>query len=138
MDIEVGLATKEDKEILEKRIDCYLSHNFTVVARDREKIVGTLQWYVKEDPNAGVAEFEEVHVLEDYRGNKIGSMLVDFAIQSVRDYFEKNGLKPRKIYLFVSNEIAMKLYEKHGFKKVCDAGFLFWDNDREILYTLDL
>jgi hypothetical protein len=59
-------------------------------------------------------------------------------VQSVRSYFEKNGIKPKRIYLFVSSEAAMKMYEKQGFKKVCDAGCLLWDKTREFLYALDL
>jgi hypothetical protein len=79
-DIKVELATLQDKdqlleyfkhynskEILEKRVDCYLTHNFTVVAKGGEKIIGTLQWCVKEDSNHGLVEFEEIHVLENYR-----------------------------------------------------------------------
>jgi shikimate kinase len=58
------LATKEDRprllryfahygveEVLTHRVDCYTSHNVTVVAKDKDEIVGTLQWHVKEDPN---------------------------------------------------------------------------------------
>ena len=96
-DIKITLATSEDrrqlskhfehykiKKIIENRLDCYLSHNFTVVAKDKRKIVGVLQWYIKEDPRAGVVEFEEVHFSEEYRGKGIGSLLMKFAIQSVK------------------------------------------------------
>lgn len=89
-DIKILQASKKDRKqllswfkhykvrsIAQNRTDCYLSHNFTIVAKDKEKIVGTLQWSVKEDPNAGVAEFEEVHVLENYRGRGIGSSIVN-------------------------------------------------------------
>jgi len=105
-DIKVIRASNEDrtpllkffrhykiKEIAQNRVDCYLSHNFTVIAKDKEKIVGILQWYVKEDPNAGVVEFEEVNVLEDYRGRGIGSLIVKSAIQSVKSYFAKINIK---------------------------------------------
>lgn len=77
--IEVSLATEEDRqqllehfkhylnqEIIEKRVDCYLYHNFTVVAKDKDRVVGVVQWYVKENPRDGIVEFEEVHILEQY------------------------------------------------------------------------
>jgi hypothetical protein len=62
--IKVGLATEKDKKQLiehfryykklaEKRADCYIKHNFTIVAKDKEKIIGVLQWYIKEAPKAG-------------------------------------------------------------------------------------
>jgi len=152
-DIKITLATKKDKkqlleyfkhykveEIIKKRIDSYLSHNFTVVAKDQDKIVGILQWYIKENPQAGVVEFEEVHVLDNYRGRGIGSSIVKFAIQSVRDYFKKIDINPRKIFLFVSkdNKAARALYEKYGFKFISEVDDLFLDSEIESFYSLNL
>jgi len=152
-DIKITLATEKDKkqlleyfkhykveEIIKKRIDSYLSHNFTVIAKDQDKIVGILQWYIKENPQAGVVEFEEVHVLDNYRGRGIGSSIVKFAIQSVRDYFKKIDINPRKIFLFVSKDhkAARALYEKYGFKFISDVDNLFSDNEIESFYSLNL
>jgi len=123
-----------------KRIDCYTSHNFTVIAKDKNKIVRVLQWYAKEEPRHGLAEFEEVFVLDKYRGKGIGFRIVEFAIKSVKDHFKKLNFKARKIFLFVGkkNLAARKLYEKYGFKSAAKAGNLFNDNTDELLYTLDL
>lgn len=151
--IKIALATKEDKnqllkyfehykikEIIENRIDCYLSHNFTVVAKDDNQVVGVLQWYIKEDPKAGVVEFEEVHVSKKYRGKGIGSLIIKFAIQSVKNYFKKIKVRPRKIFLFVgkNNEVARALYEKQRFKLISEVGNLFSDKEIECFYSLDL
>jgi len=150
-DIKVIRASKKDKEqllgwfkhykvkgIAQNRVDCYLSHNFTVIAKDKEKIVGILQWSVKENPNAGVVEFEEVVILENYRGKGIGSLIVKQAIQSVKSYFAKIDIKPRRIFLFVDkeNKAARGLYEKHGFKFVAELGDLFSDTGAELFYCL--
>lgn len=150
-DIKIVLATKKDaKQLLEffrhykaegvikKRIDCYLSHNFTVVAKDKKKIIGILQWHVKEDPRAGVAEFEEIFVSQNYRGGGIGSALIKYAVQSVKDYFVKIKIKPRRIFLFVGkeNEIGRILYEKNGFKFVVETGDLFSNDKIELFYCL--
>jgi ribosomal protein S18 acetylase RimI-like enzyme len=88
-----------------------------VVAKDKDRIVGVVQWYVKENPTEGIVEFEEVHVLESYRGQGIGTMLVELAVQSVKDHFDRIGLKPRKIFLFTDKEnpVARALFEKCGF-----------------------
>lgn len=153
INIKITLATEKDKkqllkyfkhykvkEIIEKRVDSYLSHNFTVTAKDKDKVIGILQWHVKENPQAGVVEFEEVHVLDSYRGKGIGSSIVKFAIQSVKDYFKNININARKIFLFVSknNKIARALYEKHGFKLISQAGNLFSNNEIELFYLLDL
>jgi len=150
---KITLATEKDKkqlleyfkhykveEVIKKRIDSYLFHNFTVVAKDEDKIVGILQWYIKENPQAGVVEFEEVHVLDKYRERGIGSSIVKFAIQSVRDYFKKININPRKIFLFVSknNNAARVLYEKHGFKFISEINDLFLDDEIELFCSLDL
>ena len=76
-EIKYSMAKKKDKNqllkwfshygsrgIVKRRVDCYLSHNFTVVAKDKEKIVGVLQWYPKEHPKDGIAEIEEVFISE--------------------------------------------------------------------------
>ncbi|MDD4893559.1 MAG: GNAT family N-acetyltransferase [Candidatus Rickettsiella isopodorum] len=149
--IKITLAKKRDRKklseffkhyrvssLIKNRTDCFLTHNFTVVAKDKEKIVGVIQWSVKEDPKAGVAEFEELYVLEDYRELGIGSLLLEFAIQSVKKYFLKIRVKPRKIHLFVSesNMKARALYEKLGFKNVASVGTLFADKETELFYCL--
>ena len=128
------------KEFTQKRVECYLTHNFTIVAKDEDTIVGMLQWHVKEDPDDGLAEFEEVHVLKDHRGKGIGTKMVKYAIQSVKKYFKKLGFKPRKIFLFAGkdNKAGRALYEKQGFKYVADVGNLFHDDEVELFYTLDL
>lgn len=152
-DIKAIQASKKDSEQLlgffrhynnktvgQNRVECYLSHNFTIVAKDRNKIVGILQWHVKEDPNAGTVEFEEIFILERYRGKGVGPVLIEYAIQSVKAYFTNLKIKPRKIFLFVAekNKAARKLYQKHGFKLLADVGNLFSDTETELLYCLNL
>jgi len=149
--IKVGLAGKKDakqlsgvfkhyksKSAIKKRVDCYLCHNFTIVAKDKEKIAGILQWRVKEDPTAGVAEFEEIFVLENYRGKGVGSALIKYGVQSVRDYFKKIKIKPRKIFLFVGeeNKTARTLYKKNDFKFISAVGNLFSNARPELFYCL--
>ena len=130
----------KNKEFTRKRIECYLTHNFTIVAKDDEKIIGMLQWHVKEDPDDGLAEFEEVHVMEAYRRQGIASKMIKLAIQSVKKYFKKMNFKPRKIFLFVGKEntAGRALYEKHGFKQVANVGNLFHDKEIELFYALKI
>ncbi len=152
-DIKIAIATEKDRnqligyfkhykieEIIKNRVNCYTSHNFTVIAKDGNSIIGILQWYIKEDPKAGVIEFEEIHVKENYRSKGIGSMLVKSAIKSVKSYFKKIKIKPRKIFLFVGkdNKVAKSLYEKCGFKFISEVGNLFSGNEAELFYSLDL
>ena len=151
--IQIALATEKDrnqlltffkhyqvKKVINNRVDCYLSHNFSIVAKDKNKIVGILQWHVKENPNQGIVEFEEVFISKDYRGKKIGSLLIEFALKSVKNFFKKIEIDPRRIYLFVSenNKVARALYEKHNFRNVSNVGHLFSDAEKDLIYVLDL
>lgn len=128
------------KRLIQNRVNCYLSHNFTIIAKDKEKIVGVLQWYIKENPAAGVVEFEELYVSENYRGKGIGSLIVKYAIQSAKNYFAKIDIKLRRIFLFIDkeNKIARDIDEKHGFKFISELGDLFSDTGVELFYCLNL
>ena len=152
-DIKICTARKRDRKqligwfsfygnqkLIKNRVDCFLVHNSTVIAKDKNKIVGLLQWHVKENAAHGLAEIEEVLVLENYRGQGIGSSLVSFAIAAIRTYFIELNIKPRKIFLFVGsgNTAARKLYEKHGFSMISSIGYVFHDNVEELFYSLEL
>ena len=152
-DIKIYTATNSDKvqladwfsfygdmKLIEKRIDCYLGHNSTIIAKDRDKIVGVLQWHVKESAVHGLAEIEEVMITESYRGQGIGSQLVIYTIDTIRASFTELSIRPRKIFLFVAREntVSRNLYEKHGFRMIGTAGNLFNDNVEELFYSLEL
>jgi len=130
----------KNADMIKKRVECYMKHNFTILAKEDSQIVGMLQWYVKEDPNAGVAEFEEIFVNEKFRGRRVGSKLVEFAIKNVVEFFKSINIRSRKIFLFVSkdNIPAKRLYEKYGFKFIAELNDLFSDNKKEVFYSLDL
>lgn len=152
-DIQINLANNSDKlqlltffqhyhqlQISSKRVDCFLHHNFTVVAKDKAKIIGLVQWSIKENPQSGVVELEEFYVLEAYRQQGIGTAILDFALKSIANYFKSHHLQLRRIYLFVSqnNLPARKLYEKAGFKNQASLDNLFADDQTELFYCLDV
>jgi ribosomal protein S18 acetylase RimI-like enzyme len=130
----------KDKKTMKNRAECYLSHNNTILAKDGNRIIGKILWYIKEDPNFGVVEFEEFYVFEDYRRKGIGSELLRISIEAVCDHFNHLGIKPRRIFLFVdeNNHSARKLYEKFGFECVANLGHIYSENDNNLFYILDL
>lgn len=151
--MEIKKATSNDRELLKKsfkhykfsnfienRVDCYLSHNNTIIALENSQLIGMVQWKIKEDPNLGVAEFEEIFVEKDFRGKGVGSALLKFSIQTVKGYFKNIGVNSRRIYLFVNenNKNAQHLYEKFEFKCISNLGNLFSDTEKELFYVLDL
>ncbi len=130
----------KNEKIIKNRVESYLKYNKMIIAKENNKIVGVLQWHIKENPQSGVVEFEEIFVNKELRGKGIGSKLVDFAIKDVKEYFISNNLKSRKIFLFTNknNIPARKLYEKYGFKFIAELNELFSDNEKEVFYCLSL
>ena len=130
----------KDKNTMKNRAECYLSHNNAFIAKHGDQIIGKMLWHVKEDPNYGVAEFEELYVFEEYRRIGIGSKLMKISIQAVRNHFKKRDFTPRRIFLFVDekNKDARKLYEKFGFQCVATLGSIFTENEKDLFYILDL
>ena len=129
-----------DKEIIKNRANCFLSHNNTILAKDGNRIIGKVLWYLKEDPYSGVVEFEELYVFEEYRRKGIGYELLRTSIKAVRDHFKNLGIEPRIIFLFVdeNNKIARKLYEKFGFEYVANLGHIHSESENDLFYMLDL
>jgi ribosomal protein S18 acetylase RimI-like enzyme len=152
-DITISLATRRDRKQLinwflfygneklaGKRAGCYLEYHSTLIAKDKNRIIGVLQWHVQENPACGLSEIEEVLIDEKYRSRGIGDRLVAFAITGIRDYFKELNIRPRKVFLFVGKENlpARNLYEKHGFRLMNSVGNLFHDAREELFYALDL
>lgn len=87
-----------------------------VVAKDRNKIVGSITFYKLDlftfsfQP---VLEIFNVAVLKDYRGQKIAKKLFEF----IFDYAKKNGYKSINLTCLNTAIPAHKLYESVGFTK---------------------
>ncbi|MEB3851455.1 MAG: ribosomal protein S18-alanine N-acetyltransferase [Desulfurococcales archaeon] len=62
-----------------------------------------------------VGHLVSIAVLEEYRGRGVGSALLSETIRSLRDHY---GVESIYLEVRVSNERAIRLYEKFGFRKV--------------------
>jgi len=85
-----------------------------VVAKDGEKIVGSITFYklyLFTFSFQPVLEIFNVAVLKDYRGQKIAKKLFDF----VFDYAKENGYKSINLTCLDTAIPAHKLYESIGF-----------------------
>ena len=59
-------------------------------------------------------EIDNLYVTEEYRNRGIASALMEYLI----DIFNKNNLVNITLEVRVSNDIAISLYKKYGFKEV--------------------
>lgn len=85
------------------------------VATKQNKIVGmiNLLYSVSTSLGARVGIIEDVIVLPEFRGKKIGSQLIKHAIK----YAKRKNLKRITLFTDFDNQKAHKFYEKSGFTK---------------------
>ena len=94
--------TDFEREMNENKLAIYF------VAKDGEKIVGYAgMWHVVTE-----GQITNVAVLEEYRGQKVGSLLMDALIKTAEER-EMIGIT---LEVKISNYPAQKLYTKYGFK----------------------
>lgn len=94
-----------------------------------EKIVGFISLYIFLDE----ANLQQIAVLEDFRRKGISSELIEYSVE----YLKQNKVK--KIYLEVNetNFVAIKTYEKFGFKQVVTRKN-YYGNQSAVVYELML
>ncbi len=91
-----------EREMNENKLAVYF------VAKDGEKIVGYAgMWHVVTE-----GQITNVAVLEEYRGQKVGSLLMEALIKTAEER-EMIGIT---LEVKISNYPAQKLYTKYGFK----------------------
>ena len=86
-----------------------------------EESVGYLEYSLIYDR----MEIDNIKVLEEYRGQGIGTKLMAYLVSLAIDYKVDNiTLEVR-----VSNEIARNLYKKFGFREVALRKYYYGDED---------
>lgn len=122
-----------EESFVKKRIKYYINNHFIILAKENKKITGHLFFQAKEIPKLGVGEFEAVNIHPNYRGQGIGSQLIEKAIEHAKKYFKHKGIKLRCLYLFTrsNNDMAKHIYGKAGFKPGNTIGKIFRDDEPE-------
>lgn len=127
-------------ETAKRFVELYLDHYIWELVEVDEKLVGGLIWFPRESPKLGWAEILDIYVDKSYRRHGLGFRLMIEAIRDVKSYFQSFGSKAKCVILFTSenNVPARRLYEKAGFRKVGEGGYIADDGTRELLYSLNL
>lgn len=112
------------KESFFNEISNDLAHYFCAISQSG-LIVGYIgTWQIIEE-----AHITTVSVKPEYRRQKIGESLLHAAIEDCY----KNGIKYITLEVRVSNEKAIKLYEKYGFKSLGSRKGYYQDNNEDAL-----
>lgn len=125
---EITSSSLELKKFLnENKISIIDNDPFSkfIVYLEDTKIIGFLSYSVIYER----AEINYIFVLEDYRGKKIASKMLNYMISSCK-ICDNITLEVRK-----SNSIAISLYKKFGFKEVAIREN-YYNNEDGILMML--
>ena len=140
----IRIATELDlQELMQIENECfsrpYSSESFlqdlsgdkvkVFVKIQNKKIVGFISLYIFLDE----ANLQQIAVLEDFRRKGIASELIEYSVE----YLKQNKVK--KFYLEVNetNFVAIKTYEKFGFKQVVTRKN-YYGNQSAVVYELML
>ena len=97
-----------------KQVDYYLD----------EKIVGSMKYSIMYER----MELEDIFVIDEYKNQKIGTKLMSYLIsEAINNRVVNVTLEVRE-----SNEIAIKLYKKFGFREVA-LRHNYYENENGIL-----
>lgn len=101
-----------------------LAHYFCAFNEDGVLVGYTGTWQIMEE-----AHITNISVKPDFRRRKIGEALLHTVIENCR----KNGVKYITLEVRVSNEKAINLYEKYGFKSLGKRKGYYQDNNEDAL-----
>ncbi|MDJ0270126.1 MAG: GNAT family N-acetyltransferase [Aigarchaeota archaeon] len=101
------------KNIKEWKTAAY-SNNFIIVAELGEKIIGFLHLtiYYRLFNGGPSAWVEDIFVLKNFRGYKVGTRLVRFA----REIAKRKGCKTLRLIVGLENLAGLRFYKQCGFK----------------------
>ena len=148
MGIEIRLATDKDKEsimdsfdhyenpeLLKNRVNFFIDNGRTLLACENEKMLGRIQFYMKENPAEGLFEIEEFYVLDEHRNQGIGKMLVENALEYMRGFCKKNNINFKTAFAFMNKEnmAARRVFEAFGFKEMSEIPNLFGEETTIIM-----
>ena len=115
--LEILKETWYITEIQENVLSEWMTNNYNFVAVEEQEIIGTITLHLQRKliRNGGLAGFiEDVAVKEKFRGNKIGFLLVQKALEKARD------LGCYKVILSCFDE-RVNFYEKSEFFRECNT-----------------
>ncbi len=110
------------------------SHVFLVAELKNGGIAGYVCGLIENMQNARVGHIVSIAVDPSFRHRGIGTRLLREAILRLKE----RGAKSVILECRESNIVAMRLYEKLGFKKVCRIPHYYEDGEDAIVFKLDL
>ncbi len=113
-----------------------------LVAEADSKVVGYVMsrvergfGYLRKSLYKKLGHIISIAVMPEYRGRGIGYALMSEALKKLKEFY---GVKEVYLEVRVSNEPAIRLYEKLGFKKVQRIKYYYLDGEDAWLMSIEL
>ncbi|MCS3901878.1 ribosomal protein S18 acetylase RimI-like enzyme [Methanococcus voltae] len=127
--VDEGIAFPNDKSLnLESASEFFSSQTYTGVAIDNSEVVGLYILHPNNVGRCGHIANSSYAVKQGQRGKSIGKKLVKHSLEIAK----QKGFRLLQFNAVVaSNEVALHLYKKLGFKQlgIIPGGFLSKDNE---------
>ncbi|MEB2836642.1 MAG: GNAT family N-acetyltransferase [Desulfurococcales archaeon] len=106
------------------------------LGRGLKSLKSVLTQFRPRSPDVGrVGHLVSIAVLEEYRGRGIGSALLEETIRVMREVYDVESVY---LEVRVSNDIAIRLYEKYGFVKARRVKGYYMDGEDAYIMVLRL
>lgn len=106
-DLESSVFSRDDFPMSLNSFYYHIKNNLLFISLERGKIVGYILWLKRKE----YYRLYSLCVDKEVQGKGIAQELLEYS-------FEKIALKSYSLEVKITNEKAIKLYEKNGFKKV--------------------
>lgn len=102
------------KEWISCNFNAYPRIMVYVAVTEASKIVGYIQWIQKSGfRNEAVIELEQLAVLPDHQGNKIGTKLINVSLEAIKNYLAIKNSKLKSVIVTTrADNFAQRLYQK--------------------------
>lgn len=120
-------------------VGCYFDYHHILVARVGGAIRGACFWRIEGEDYCGLGWVENLYVEEGHRKRGLGERLLRAAIDDMKVFYSRDGIKLRKVVLTtqVGRDHARRLYEKVGFKESARLEGMYDDEENDVVYVLD-
>ncbi|NQV09267.1 GNAT family N-acetyltransferase [Candidatus Woesearchaeota archaeon] len=138
----IGKILMESYKIdsIQEGIDVFMKERekFNYLVAEDDNVIGLVTWLQHGLPKHGLAELDRIAVLPDLRGKGVGKQLFNTMLEKIKEYYEKNDSKLRKLYLMThkSNINAQEFYKKLGFKYEATLENHFHPGEHEYIMSI--
>jgi len=128
-------SISEGESVFENEIK--KGHHY-IVAVEKGKVVGLTTWLMHGLFKHGLAELDRIALLPKFRGKGVSKQLFDALVKEVKEEYNANGSKLRKLYILTheDNERAKAFYTKMGCKHETTLKKHYYDDKDEFVFSI--